>query len=107
MITKNILKTNKTINTIVDKSGIDETFEGENGITAYPNPAKNTLYLKLNKDNPVIKEILIYNVYGQPVAGFRMIENELKVLDISNLAVGLYIIKSADGRFLKKLMIAR
>jgi hypothetical protein len=71
----------------------------ENNLVVYPNPVKNSLYIK-NITN--LKEVLVYNTLGQLI-----ITTESEVIDFSNLKEGIYFIKvkTIDGNILSKKII--
>ena len=89
-------------------TGISKT-EKELGLQVYPNPAKNTLYLKFNNDtvyNYSDLKIEIYTVTGQKVKSILHVTNKI---DIKNLNEGLYIlnIETSKGTISRKISIAR
>ncbi|MPT32604.1 MAG: T9SS type A sorting domain-containing protein [Chryseobacterium sp.] len=56
--------------------------------SVYPNPASNYLYLQNE-----VKEVSVFNTAGQIVAGYK----NTRMVDISHLPVGNYIIKIMDS----------
>jgi len=59
------------------------------GLSFYPNPVKNTLFIKANN---TIESIQIYNMLGQEILTKESILNNVKV-DLTTLSPGNYIIK--------------
>ncbi|GAA4304994.1 hypothetical protein GCM10023163_29400 [Aestuariibaculum suncheonense] len=85
----------------------DDHFEVTAQFSVYPNPVKNTLYIK-NEQYQQIKDIAIYNIQGGEV--FRSFENDIiaqKEITVTHLTSGVYIlsISSGTGVFRKKLII--
>lgn len=58
-------------------------------VNVYPNPTSNYLFL-----STISKDVSIYNMAGQLVSGFR----NTKVLDLSHLSSGNYIVKVTDEK---------
>ena len=84
-----------------------DEFAMDSNIAIYPNPAKETVYIK-NKSNTNIDKITIYNVLGKQV--FQTILktiNKQNVIDVSNYVKGIYLIKleSEFGSTTKKLLV--
>lgn len=81
----------------------NENFENTFYATIHPNPAQNILNIQTQE---TIKEISIYDVLGKKVI---VSEVDTNVIDISNLAKGLYIVevknsndKSFSAKFIKE-----
>jgi len=80
--------------------GIDDVYENHN-ILVYPNPAKNSIYLK---SNTTIDSRLIISIYNE--TGQLLIEKEVKEIkagrkikvDISMLKAGIYLIKINNSK---------
>src|SRR5690606_11086466 len=53
----------------------------------YPNPAKELLYIDLNK-NETLNKVVVYSYLGQ-----LMMESKSTTLNINNLSNGMYIVK--------------
>ncbi len=70
-------------------------------IILFPNPAKEQLNIRL-PDSELIKSINIYDIHGQLVASLTQ-----SVIDISNLASGLYMIEiqTSNRTMIKKIVI--
>jgi Secretion system C-terminal sorting domain len=79
------------------------SFEKSN-IKMYPNPAKNNVTIEANT---AIEKVSVYNVIGQEVMTSSS-TNQSITLDVSNLQVGIYVVKTTiDGaistsRFVKE-----
>lgn len=76
----------------------------ENGLSLYPNPAKNSVQINFSKES--ILEIGIYSISGQIVKKIKISSSDN--VDVSQLKPGLYILKSVDKKsesFFSKLII--
>ena len=80
----NITATNST-------TGIASHANSE-GITVYPNPAHNNLFINVSES---ISSISVTNVIGQTVIAEQRVNSnqQVQTLDISNLADGVYFVK--------------
>ncbi len=79
------------VNDTFDSAGAtlsNKDFELSTGISLYPNPAKDILYIKGDVSN--VKSIEVYSVIGQSV---MQIKKSFKEINLSNLQSGLYLIK--------------
>ncbi|MDX2188711.1 MAG: T9SS type A sorting domain-containing protein [Bacteroidota bacterium] len=65
-----------------------------NDLIVYPNPANNTIHLKLNTDQSV--KIELFNIVGDKVLSEANIVR-YKQLDLSTLTKGIYILKAGYG----------
>ena len=80
-----------------------QSFEASN-VKMYPNPATNVLNIESVSN---IEKVSVYNVLGQQVLS-KISNNKLVNLDVSNLEVGIYVVKTTiDGnasssKFIKK-----
>jgi|GEM_PF-1106489 len=76
----------KGIYTVTETLGFENPIQ-EYVITLFPNPVQNILNIQTQE---IIKEVSIYNLLGE-----KVIVNEISnhAIDVSNLAVGMYIIK--------------
>ncbi|MGV7107362.1 T9SS type A sorting domain-containing protein, partial [Flavobacterium sp. U410] len=63
-------------------------FERSNSFSIYPNPAKQTLFIKTMED----KELVIVNQLGQTVKKLNVLSSIENAIDISNLSQGIYLI---------------
>ncbi len=80
-----------------------DTNSGVNGIVAsygalkiYPNPAQH--YFKIENNKKVTQSIAIYNAVGLLIMQFNLNEVELKTIDTSSWAKGLYLIVESTGK---------
>ncbi len=60
----------------------------KNAINIYPNPVKNKL--QINTNNAAIQEITIYDILGKTILKSQ---SSIRVLDVSQLKSGMYLIK--------------
>ncbi len=83
-----------------------ESDETERGLQIYPNPTTNSFRIDLsNIDNPSNAAIEIFSLYGSRVYQRNGIGG---VIDVNNLAKGIYIVKVADGnRFYTSKLIVK
>ncbi len=66
-----------------------ENFNSES-INFYPNPVSNTLNIEINQNNFIVE---IYSIQGQILASHK----EQKIIDVSNLSSGLYMLRIIDN----------
>jgi len=73
---------------------INKVEKGISKVTVYPNPTENLIFIKGDHDE--ISIIKIYNVFGQDISRFNIINSEIdhKSIDLSKLSKGLYILKT-------------
>ena len=88
-------------------SGIHD--ETEYLVKLYPNPAKESLYLKFNEASNINLNnfnIEIYSTTGQKV---KIINHQVDKIDISNLSEGIYIVNIITGKDVvsRKIAIAK
>lgn len=73
-------------------------------VKMYPNPASSNLTIEAND---VIENVTVYNLLGQEVIS-NSSNNQMVTLDVSNLQVGVYVVKTsmngvvATSRFIKQ-----
>jgi hypothetical protein len=75
-------------------------FLADNSISIYPNPAKESLTLKLNADNLSTIEVSISNLLGQLVHSEQLTFNHqdaIEVINLDKMDNGLYIIQIRTG----------
>ena len=87
-----------------DRTCIDITYNGNltsfstlksNSLSIYPNPSNDIINISLSKDE--IKEIIIFNVYGEKITQKNLIvESNLKV-DLSDYSNGTYFIVAINN----------
>ena len=72
----------------------ENTYYSEDNICCFPNPAKDKIYIKLQK--PL--QINIYNVLGEIFyAVYNIKQQTVNEIDISRYPKGIYFVKSYDG----------
>ena len=98
-----------------DRTCIDITYNGNltsfstlksNSFSIYPNPSNDIINISLSKDE--IKEIIIFNVYGEKITQKNLIvESNLKV-DLTDYSNGTYFIVAINNdlsRTVKKFIL--
>lgn len=79
-----LVKANETL--------ITNTFDTQNGITIFPNPATNQITIQASQQ---IGEISVYNILGQELMTTKA-QNSLQI-DVSHLKPGFYFVKTLAG----------
>ena len=79
-----------------DDAGISENSAATNGITIFPNPAKEQILVKFDSDNAQ-KQIRIYNTIGVCVYSQTHANNEI-MIDIQSLPASVYILQSISDK---------
>ncbi len=108
------VKTNTTLNTIDNGSGVTE-INNQNvfDLTAYPNPASNSVYLLVNSSfassNSTVK---FYNILGTQVLSQSVkLQNGKNIFttDVTSLAAGMYFVEITNGTesVMKKISIVK
>ncbi|MGQ7944343.1 chondroitinase family polysaccharide lyase [Flavobacterium sp. WC2509] len=69
-------------------------FERENGVTFYPNPVKDVLYIDLAKDNRTT-EAQVFDMQGRMLLNQKL--NGSNAVNVSKLSTGIYIVKIYAG----------
>jgi hypothetical protein len=77
-----------------EELGLKTSFNNDIQLTVYPNPSKNTIYIK-SEGTVQIETISIYDVYGKAV--FNSTVNIDKI-DISQFNSGMYFLKVQDEK---------
>lgn len=84
--------------------GVNENIE--NLVEIYPNPANNNVFIKAEQ----LKQIIIYNCYGQQIIVKNDInmENEINI-NVENLSNGIYLadITTTKGKITKRIIISK
>lgn len=101
------VKTNKTLNTIVEKVGIDDEKINIAGLKVFPNPAMMDLFLEFNDNHICYQDLAMYNLLGKIVTEIRIYNGETGKINVSDFPAGLYFIKSTDGKFIQKVIISQ
>jgi len=71
----------------------------ENGLTIYPNPASNVVFLRLNSETIGNTSIYIIDIQGKTIINkeHNMVKGENQIdIDLNGLSQGLYILKVCD-----------
>jgi photosystem II stability/assembly factor-like uncharacterized protein len=97
--------------TTVGELGIDEPGDIP-GVTLYPNPANNTLYIQMNEKTDATLRLMVSDLLGKPVLEeeFDYVEyNKAQSIDVSRLSKGIYMIRLTNGNkvMTRKLIITR
>jgi hypothetical protein len=79
----------------------ENTIHNSNEITVYPVPAKNEIYIKLNKPNTNEITYTIYNIEGKKMLNVEVNKTENKI-DISKLSTGFYYITAVNKNWTGK-----
>jgi len=93
------------MNAFIDSVTLDiDSFDPENNqlFTIYPNPSNSIIIIKAVKNN--LTSIKIYDISGKKIRTITA-ESLIETIDISNLKIGVYILKinnTKSIRFLKK-----
>ena len=88
---------------IDDKTPVMEV-DGEDGITVFPNPADNTVYILTKNTNTIIKKLELYDLSGK----YLKVAAHHGRINTSAFEPGVYIIKilTGEGTVYKKLLIS-
>jgi len=60
----------------------------QKNISAFPNPFSNQLELHSSQE----AKIIVFNLFGQPITNFNLIENETRIIDTATWRAGFYVI---------------
>lgn len=74
-------------------TGIEETADNSN-VAIYPNPTTGICHVECKSQNG---ECFVYDVFGKLLI-YKNIEEENSELDLSNFAMGTYIVRIIDGK---------
>jgi len=91
-----------TIITAKNAIGIDE-LKNTNGLSFYPNPAKDFIVVKSEKIK--ISEIAIYDIKGKLIKQYNFHNFSSETIDISELEAGVYFIEINKNKDLKNKFI--
>ncbi|MBL7914795.1 MAG: T9SS type A sorting domain-containing protein [Bacteroidia bacterium] len=83
--------TNTAVTNIVQSTGVQEIPKGN--ISIFPNPTNNKITIRLTETAEKVSSVNIFNIYGQEVKSIRIAPAHTAVIDISDLAQGVYFIK--------------
>lgn len=90
-LTQEIYSTNININNCT--SSTKYTALATAGIKVYPNPTEDFIQVT---DNPFVRRIAIYNIFGKQVKTFFHLNNAARY-DVSDLKDGMYLVKLMDA----------
>lgn len=71
--------------------GIDENILNQS-VDLYPNPTSSILSIKVNKDDLLIQNGKVFDMYGKLINGLS-IQNEITQIEVASLAPGVYFIR--------------
>ena len=77
-------------------TGVTGIVSAENGITIYPNPAKNTITFQTTIGN-TFENIELYSLLGKMIESKRVLDNNTVTFNISHLANGLYFYRAISS----------
>lgn len=69
-----------------------QSTKGKNVLVAYPNPTKNSIYLKVDDTNLKIQSVTFFSILGRPVATYKINANATKI-NLSALRRGKYLMR--------------
>lgn len=75
--------------------GINEA-EHEIGITIYPNPTQDRLFIKMESSHKKPLQFSLYNLQGKLIIQEQLVA-EFESFDLSNLPSGVYLVNIVDG----------
>ncbi|RAR71363.1 T9SS type A sorting domain-containing protein [Flavobacterium aciduliphilum] len=83
-----------------------DNFESNNSLNLFPNPTTSKVFFDNSNSN--FKEVSIYNYLGQEVAktNFTATSSNQEI-DMSTLAVGVYVLKFSDGSTSKSVKVVK
>jgi hypothetical protein len=79
-------------------------------ICLYPNPAKESVTIDLNKYTGITNRMSLFNAQGQKVSEVKTLGNEKTIqFPLENIPEGIYFVclNSSEKEIYKKLIIAR
>ncbi|MDX1349837.1 MAG: T9SS type A sorting domain-containing protein [Putridiphycobacter sp.] len=87
-----------------DGLSVSETELPEIGLSVFPNPANNELFVYYaNGNHSNLTHAVLFNIQGQQVMQFPITSNNTTyMLDVSSLAKGVYVLQVADSSGLLK-----
>ncbi|HTX88057.1 MAG TPA: T9SS type A sorting domain-containing protein [Bacteroidales bacterium] len=86
------VKTNTTLNTILNTTGIRET-NGTGDISVYPNPAAEAIWVKTGQAG-TLESLQIYDLTGRLVSTTPASGNMIQKISIGELSSGLYFLEA-------------
>ena len=84
-------------------TNISEVPQSASGLTIYPNPAKDKIFIKSDLQ---INNIEIYDIAGRTVETSLQQPNSVKTINISSLPQGVYMVKvyTNEGVAVRKIV---
>ena len=69
----------------------------------FPNPATNSVQIKLSNDNSSLKNIVIYDMIGKTIKSISNLNSNETIVDISNFSKGMYLVEITNDNLLKEV----
>uniref|UniRef100_UPI003750636F DUF7619 domain-containing protein n=1 Tax=Flavobacterium sp. TaxID=239 RepID=UPI003750636F len=69
----------------------------------FPNPATNSVQIKLSNDNFSLKNIVIYDMIGKTIKSISNLNSNETIVDISNFSKGMYLVEITNDNLLKEV----
>lgn len=84
---------------------VENKIDGNETIAVYPNPATSIINISVRQSRTKLKHYKLYDTRGRTVLEGDFSENSDLVIDLKNIASGIYILEfnSEKQRFIKKL----
>ena len=80
--------------------------ESETSFNLWPNPAKNTMFIEVEKDNNLVLNADLINSLGQVVRQFSELKNSKQEINIEGLASGIYTLKiKSENQYWQKRVV--
>ncbi len=76
----------------------------QSGIKVIANPVNNVLQVQLPANNNKPQSLQLYNMTGGLLNTWIISTNQLQAYNVSHLAAGIYLLKTADGKLTKKII---
>jgi photosystem II stability/assembly factor-like uncharacterized protein len=88
--------------------GIQESVNSVSSVLLYPNPAENLVFVRINNNSELIREIQVFNMLGAEVIKISNLnkKNEF-VVDMSALSKGTYIFKVSAAKSVNYLKVVK
>ncbi len=78
--------------------------DASSGIKVLGNPVNNLLQVQLPANNNQPQSLQLYNMTGSLLNTWTITNNQLQSYNVSHLAAGIYLLKTADGKLTKKII---
>ncbi len=69
----------------------------------FPNPATNSVQIKLFNDNSSLKNIVIYDMIGKSIKSISNLNSNETIVDISTFSKGMYLVEITNDNLLKEV----